>query len=110
MKISFSDKKLSIEDKVVIFDFPIVEIIETKEGVVVRIKSFNEVSFNNIYFVNYEGMLKWRIHIPGSKPDDKYYYTGMELEGDDLGVGEWGGYSGKVNLKNGEVFDWEFTK
>ncbi|MES2768828.1 MAG: hypothetical protein V4596_06740 [Bdellovibrionota bacterium] len=112
MNISFHEKELSINEKKITFPTSIQTVVQVKNGVIVLIKAFIKVSDRNVYFVNLDGAIKWRIQNldPSKKISNQYYsYAGLNEDGV-LEVNDINAYLCKVNLEDGALYDCEFTK
>jgi len=111
MTISYNKNELLIGKNKVEFSHPIDKILEVKNGVVVMLEAITKVSDKNIYFVNLDGSIKWRIQDTEPSKEFSAYYTGMGLyDGGGLKVFDFTGYACKINLEDGTIFDREFTK
>ncbi|MES2768829.1 MAG: hypothetical protein V4596_06745 [Bdellovibrionota bacterium] len=111
MTITFNNQELLIGKIKVEFSHPISKIVEVENGIIVMLKAITKISDKNVFFVNLDGSIRWRIQ--DTEPSKEYsaYYTGMGLHDDGvLQVYDFTGYVCKVNLEDGTIYDREFTK
>lgn len=113
MKIYFEKNNLMLGDRKIIFLHPIQKILEMKSGVVILLEAITKVSDRNVYFVNFDGSVKWRINDPSAEGViDFQYYMSIGLDsGGTLEVNYLNRSSVcKVRIDDGTIYNCEFSR
>lgn len=98
------------DEKIVIFDFPIRQVVQFRNCYVVRIEpSVGEIYNENVFGISKEGRILWQIepiaHIYEDSP-----YTGIGQVNDSVKLSNWDGTDLTVNPATGDVIQKSFSK
>lgn len=113
MFVTYIGNKLCIRGTEVVFAKEIYKILEVDNGVFVLTHGVHthELEERNVYFVNFDGSIKWQIqHLGESNSDIGYQgYISMKLDVDNnLEVKNYRGFSCKVDIETGKLIDCDY--
>lgn len=104
--IKFDKKKLILSAKNVEFEVPIADVLAFDEIVVVLLEQSVD---ENVYGLNRDGKIIWRIQ-KEKFPHGVNSYVNMWREGENLGLGNFTGYTITADPRTGKILKKEFTK
>ncbi|PCR89172.1 hypothetical protein [Natrinema ejinorense] len=109
--LSIEDNKLTSDSNEITFDYEIEDVIECDSVIVVRLGIPPDEAHNrNVVGIDKTGARRWTIpESPlGSVEDNPY--MGLSLRDGELWVGDWRGWTHRVDPETGELFEREFRK
>lgn len=111
-KILFKENQLKINDLCVIFDFPIQEIGNMGDIIIVLLDRDSNLrkwgQFPNLFGVSFDGKILWVSELPTTDTGDSYYY--IELKNNYIHAYSVCSYNCIVDPNTGKIISKEFTK
>ncbi len=109
------DWVLWIDDKCIDFPYPVADLLIFDEKIIIRVDSDSpsEVIDNdrNIYALNYDGDVLWRVEkCPYGGEMDRTYVSIYKVGSAGLAAGNWIGYDFYIDLNDGTITVKAFTK
>ena len=107
IKFSQYDKELVVENNKIVFDYNIRYVKEVNDTLIVLLEIPNNIRYlNNVFGINKNGEIKWRIQsfravfpIKNQLP-----FENLMVNGTDIFVSDFYGRRFSINQTNGEIF------
>ncbi|WP_026906955.1 hypothetical protein [Paucisalibacillus globulus] len=115
MSIKFNqyDNKLVVENKNIVFDHDIRYIVEVNDTLIVLLSIPNNVRYlNNVFGINHNGTIKWRIQSVGDvfPVKNQLPYENLMVHGTEVFVSDFYGRRFSLNPINGEILSSDVVK
>ena len=107
IKFSQYDKELVVENNKIVFDYNIRYVKEVNDTLIVLLEIPNNIRYlNNVFGINENGEIKWRIQSGGDvfPIKNQLPFENLMVNGTDIFVSDFYGRRFSINQTNGEIF------
>ena len=107
IKFSQYDKELVVENNKIVFDQNIRYVKEVNDTLIVLLEIPNNIRYlNNVFGINKNGEIKWRIQSFGDvfPIKNQLPFENLMVNGTDIFVSDFYGRRFSINQTNGEIF------
>ena len=111
-KLKIEEKRITnlSETKEVVFEFPIKQVLEFENGILIRLEpDINKIFNENVFCLSFTPKIIWQIE-PVKKLDNDSPYTNIVIKNGKLFLYSWSGEEMEVNIKSGIVISKIFRK
>lgn len=113
LSINFSQyaNELVVENNKIVFDHNIRYVIAVKDTLIVLLEIPNNIWYqNNVFGINQNGEIKWRIQSVGDFVKKQLPYENLMVNGTNVFVSDFYGRRFSLNLTNGEILSSEVLR
>lgn len=106
IKFSQYDNELVVENNKIVFNHDIRSVVETNDTLIVLLEIPNNITYlNNVFGINKNGEIKWRIQSVGDvfSLKNQLPFENLMVNGTDVFVSDFYGRRFSINPINGEI-------